>query len=215
MVELRLCAIESHPCQGLQRLRTTEYQQENSGQEEGSKGGPRVVGRPDGSPHCPARRRHWMSTCCSEQVAGLRGDATLHSCVRIVPPLKLTHGTTKMTVLSPSNCVISLFQQGFHPKIEWRVLEKSHILHFSFPQPWKLKQNMPPPFKKKIILSALWGPNTPWGTLLTPEHMKLSFYTGIYWGPVAQGWGAGEQGYFGSSHKMVLYYLVLFPPHTH
>lgn len=45
MVELRLCAIESHPCQGLQRLRTTEYQQENSGQEEGEQGRPESGGK--------------------------------------------------------------------------------------------------------------------------------------------------------------------------
>ena len=135
-----LGAFELHHCQGLQRHGDfPNNTKRRVARKRGNKGDQRVEGRPGGSPHRPAHRRHSTSTCCSEQVAGLRGDATLYSCVRIVSPLKLTHGTTKMTVLSPSNCVISLFQQGFHPKIEWRALEKSHILHVTLPQPWKLE----------------------------------------------------------------------------
>ena len=145
-----LGAMEVHHCWGLQRHGELPNKNKRTvARKRGDEGDPRGEGSPAGSPHCPSHGRPSTSTCCSEQVAGLRGDATLYSCIRIVSPLKLTHGTTKMTVLSPGNCVISLFQQGFHPKIEWRVLEKSHILHLTLPRPWKLKQNMLPPFNKK------------------------------------------------------------------
>lgn len=49
-----------------------------------------------------------------------------------------------------------------------------------------------------------------------PERMKLSFYKGISWGPVAQDWGAGEQRYFGSSHKngFLLLSIIISSPHS-
>lgn len=121
-------AIELHHCQGLQRHK--ELSNNNKGtmaRKEGSKGGKRAELSHCGHPTIPwSRGGHSISTCCSEQAAGLRGEGTLYSYVRIVSPLKLTHSTTKMTVFSPSNCYLTVSAR-LSPKDRMKaVTEKSH-----------------------------------------------------------------------------------------
>lgn len=182
----------------------------------GNKGGQRVAGRPDASPPLPCTPEtldvhllFWASGWSEG-----RCHITLLREHSFTSEINSWHHENDC-IITRQLCYLTVSAR-LSPKDRMKgVREKSHTPFYPS-STLEIKAEYATAFQKKIILSALWGPNTPWGTLLTPEHTKLSIYTGIYWGPVAQGWGAGEQGCFGSSHKMVLYYLVLlFPPHTH